>query len=133
MGCTNTKSLDNFYFEEKYFNKNFTKTDLINPNIFDVNELWKYIKKYYSQKLVETGINIITTNNNFLLKLHNNLGLKYDYSATIYITDSKNGECYTINHYVHIKHLYTVTLSSANKTYEFPNLSQIELYFDRRQ
>lgn len=125
------------HFTQKYLNKSFTKSDLVNSSIFNLNELLNYFHDNYIRcdlfhgmmhKLITTGINIVNDNNNLTLQLHD----EFDSCQTfIYIYDTKHN-CNNEINYVHKKTLgYEISVRNIcqNKMYKFSDRSSVELYF----
>lgn len=134
---TDGEKFGRYNFTKKYLNKNFTKADLSNHTIFDINELSKFIDRgtyAYNYKLIDfvkTGIDIVNDNSNFSLRLD----MHFRYTEDImYINDVGNNYEYEINYArKHHEDVLYMKVSHTNKTYKFFDLSQIELYFDSKK
>ena len=124
-------SLDKTFLAAKYLNRNFTKSDILDPMIFDFNELCHYLHlvgrdTYYTKivLLIHAGINIVKNNEKFTLRLFNNNIVK--------ICDCVNNTNYEMS-YDCLKKAFYLKIDYVDKTYEFPNLSKVEMYFDSKK
>jgi hypothetical protein len=124
-------------FNNKYIGKEFTKTDISNPEIFDVDEISRHINQgvyaytYKIANLVRKGTDIVRDNEDFTLKLHDKISPSGGHVPIIYICDKHKDISYEISYYeMHMKDRIGMDISFPKRRYTYNDLSQVEQYFD---
>ena len=141
VGSSQGYESDKDNFGEKYLGKNFTKEDLANPEIFDINEVSNHIRvgmyayNYKTVNLIRVGMDIVNENDNFSLRFHNRLGPASSYGVpTIYLNSpNRNWEVNYANAHIEDVIILKTTLNDKENSYVFNHLSQVKLYFDTRR
>lgn len=134
------------HLSEKYFYKNFTKSDLANIRIFNSSEVCDYMFHRYRlsyvkmQDLIRIGTNIINNNQNLTLRVPNTFMMNH---GIIHIKDIEDDCEHEIKYGNEItmkvmcnkktcrKRLFDCKriMYKNGKTYKFSDFNDIELYF----
>lgn len=136
MGIRQFVDVDTIALKAKYLNRDFTKDDFLNPDIFEINEFKGFLISCglgYSQcDLVIFACQVVNKNEGFTVKLHSRICV---YETIVYIRDSLNNCEYELSHcYTDLcRDQYELRVNSVSVPYVLNHISQIQMYFDLKK
>jgi hypothetical protein len=123
---------------EKYHDRTFTKTDVMNPKVFNIKDFKPYlvglliprIKEHPSLAMVKNGLTILTENDNLNMKLFIN---EFNGNTSLEFYDTVLNSNYKVtDESSHYTQKFCVAVDNKQK-YCFHDFDVIRMYFDNKK